>query len=326
MDFLWAVGTLTPSAIIDILLVGLVFFVLTFLIRATQSAALLRGLLLAIILAVIGANLFDLPALRWLVQNGLAALLVAIPVIFQPELRRAFERLGRADSLLRDRALYGTARAKLIDAVCQAAERLSERRHGALIVLERAERLDEYSATGVPLDSEVTPQLLLTIFWPKTELHDGAVIISETGRLTAAAAVLPLSAARPLGTPKLGTRHRAALGISEATDAICIIVSEETGRIALTNAGRMIPKLEPKRLRSILLSFYGGEVEQLTLLQRVRAASLALRRARRTLPPVAAIVDPPDDTQKIDTASTRVAYAGKASAKPDASSDLSEPI
>lgn len=280
MDLSWAISTLTPTAIIDIFLVAAVFFGLSFLIRATQSAALLRGLLLAIVLALIGANLFDLPALRWLVQNGLAALLVAIPVIFQPELRRAFERLGRADSLLRDRAPYATARARLIEAVCQAAERLAERRHGALIVLERADTLSEYTNTGTLLDAEVTPQLLLTIFWPKTELHDGAVIVSNRGRLTAAAAVLPLSAARPLGTPKLGTRHRAALGISEATDAICVIVSEETGRIAVTHNGRLLPKLEAARLHSILTSLYGAEQARITLWQRARAVGQALRRRR----------------------------------------------
>lgn len=273
VDILWAIGTLTPSAVIDILLVALVFFVLSFLIRATGAVALARGLVLAIALAVLAANLFELPALRWLVQNSLAALLVAIPVIFQPELRRAFERLGRADALLRNRAAYSTARARLIDTVCQTVERLAERRHGALIVLARGDSLEQYIGTGIRLDSEVTPQLLLTIFWPKTELHDGAVIIGADGRLHAAAVVLPLSAARPFGTPKLGTRHRAAIGITEETDALCVIVSEESGRISMTNGGRMISKLEAKRLHAILSSFYGDEAPKRGgLLRRLRPA------------------------------------------------------
>lgn len=262
MDLIWALSNLTPSAIIDILLVAVVFFVLSFLIRSTQSAALLRGLLLAVVLAVAVSNLFDLPALRWIVQNGLGALAVAVPIIFQPELRRAFERIGRADSYFKDRQQYDTVRAKVIEDICQAAERLSERRHGALIVLERGISLTEYVRTGVPLDSEVSPQLLLTVFWPKTELHDGAAIIDESGHIAAAAAVLPLSSARQLGTPKLGTRHRAGIGISEVSDAICVIVSEETGRISLANAGRLITKLDPKRLRTILNAFYGKEREQ----------------------------------------------------------------
>jgi diadenylate cyclase len=279
IDIFWALSTLTPSAVIDILLVALVFFVLSFLIRATGSVALVRGLVLAIALAVLAANLFELPALRWLVQNSLAALLVAIPVIFQPELRRAFERLGRADNLLRQRSAFGTARARLIETVCQAVERLAERRHGALIVLARGDSLEKYIASGVRLDAEVTPQLLLTLFWPKTELHDGAVVIGADTRLHAAAVVLPLSAARPFGTPKLGTRHRAAIGITEETDAICVIVSEETGRISLTNGGRMISKLEAKRLHAILTSFYGYETPRHGLLRRLRAIQ------RRPAPP-----------------------------------------
>lgn len=272
MDLIWALSNLTPSAIIDIVLVAVVFFGLSFLIRSTQSAALLRGLLLAVVLAIAVSNLFDLPALRWIVQNGLAALAVAVPIIFQPELRRAFERLGRADSYFKDRQQYDTVRAKVIEDICQAAERLSERRHGAIIVLERNISLTEYIRTGVPLDSEVSPQLLLTVFWPKTELHDGAAIIDESGRIAAAAAVLPLSSARQLGTPKLGTRHRAAIGISEVSDAICVIVSEETGRISLANAGRLITKLDPKRLRTILNAFYGKEREQnQSIIQRLRS-------------------------------------------------------
>lgn len=262
MDLIWALSNITPSAIIDILLVALVFYGLSFLIRSTQSGALLRGLVLAVVLAIVAANLFELPALRWLVQNGLAALVVAIPVIFQPELRRAFERLGRTEMLFSDRREYDSVRAKVIDDICQAAERLSERRHGALIVLERSVSLTEYVRTGVPLDGEVSPQLLLTVFWPKTELHDGAAIISDDGRIAAAAAVLPLSSARQLGTPKLGTRHRAAIGISEVSDAICVVVSEETGRISIANAGRLITKLDSSRLRTILKAFYGKENER----------------------------------------------------------------
>ncbi|MBZ0276391.1 MAG: DNA integrity scanning protein DisA nucleotide-binding domain protein, partial [Anaerolineae bacterium] len=150
----------------------------------------------------------------------------------------------------------------VISEICQAAEKLSERRHGALIILQRNSSLQEYIRTGISLDSEVTSQLLLTIFWPKTELHDGAAIIDGTGRLAAAAAVLPLTASRNLPDPKLGTRRRAGIGITEVSDAICVIVSEETGRIAITNGGRMIPRLDSKRLYTILNAFYGPERKQ----------------------------------------------------------------
>src|SRR5690606_19692617 len=118
---------------------------------------------------------------------------------------------------------------------------------------------DDFIRTGVIIDSDVNAELLLTIFWPKTELHDGAVIVNNDGRIAAAASVLPLTASRNLPDPKMGTRHRASLGISEAGDAICVVVSEESGKIAITNGGRMVSRLDTERLRTILNAFYGAE-------------------------------------------------------------------
>ncbi len=270
MELVWAFSNLNLSAIVDILLVALVFYGVSFLIRGTQSVVLVRGMVLVFGLMILVSNVFNLLALRWLLENTLTILAVAIPVIFQPELRRLFERLGRAGFLV-NRQPHETARAKIIDDICQAAERLSERRHGALIVLERNSSLQEYIRTGVQMDCEVSPQVLLTVFWPKTELHDGAAIIDGTGRIASAASVLPLSSARTLTTPKLGTRHRAALGMSEISDAICVVVSEETGRISITNGGRLIPRLDSKRLRTILNAFYGPDRPQdRPLLRRMR--------------------------------------------------------
>ena len=261
MEVIWALNNLNLSAAVDILLVALLFFAASFFIRGTQSVALVRGMALVIGLMLIVASVFNLLALRWLLENSLTVLAIAIPVIFQPELRRGFERLGRAGFLI-GRQPRESHRAKIIDDICQAAERLSERRHGALIVLQRSGSLDEYIRTGVLMDCEVSPQVLLTVFWPKTELHDGAAIIDSRGRIASAACVLPLSSARTLATPKLGTRHRAALGMSEVSDAICVVVSEETGRISITNGGRLIPRLDSKRLRTILNAFYGPERPQ----------------------------------------------------------------
>jgi diadenylate cyclase len=270
VELLWALNNLNASAIIDILLVALLFFAASFFIRGTQSIALVRGMALVIGAMILISNLFNLMALRWLLNNILTILPIVIAVIFQPELRRLFERLGRA-GLFVGRQPHETFRAKIIDDICQAAERLSERRHGALIVLERNSSLEEYIRTGVRMDCEVSPQLLLTVFWPKTELHDGAAIIDGAGRIASAASVLPLSSARTLTTPKLGTRHRAALGMSEVSDAICVVVSEETGRISITNGGRLIPRLDAKRLRTILNAFYGPERPQdQPLLERLR--------------------------------------------------------
>ncbi len=280
MELVWALNNLNPSAIIDIFLVALLFFGASFFIRGTQSVALVRGMALVLAAMIVVSNLFNLLALRWLLENTLTVLAVAIPVIFQPELRRVFERLGRAGFFV-GRQRHETQRAKIIDDICQAAERLSERRHGALIVLQRNSSLEEYIRTGVLLDCEVSPQVLLTVFWPKTELHDGAAIIDGSGRIASAASVLPLSSARTLTTPKLGTRHRAALGMSEVSDAICVVVSEETGRISITNGGRLIPRLDAKRLRTILNAFYGPERPQdRPLLQRAGDQMRGLMRRR----------------------------------------------
>jgi len=270
VELIWALNSLTPNAIIDILLVALVFFGISFFIRGTQSVALLRGMILVVGVVVLISNAFDFRALRWLLENALTVLAIAIPVIFQPELRQLLQKLGRA-GLFFNRAPHETLRARIIEDVCQAAERLSDRRHGALIVLERTVSLQEYIRTGIRMDCEVTPQILLTVFWPKTELHDGAVIIDGTGRIASAASVLPLSSGRNLTTPKLGTRHRAAIGMSEVSDAVCVIVSEETGRISITNGGRLIARLDPKRMRTILNAFYGPEYTQnQSVPQRVR--------------------------------------------------------
>jgi diadenylate cyclase len=281
MELIWALQNVTLRDFVDILLVALVFFIATLFIRGTQAVALLRGMVVVLVTVVIVSNVFQLVALRWLLENSLTVLAIAVPVIFQPELRRGLERLGRAGVLL-NRQPPESVRAKIIDDICQATERLSERRHGALIVLERNSSLREYIRTGIPLNSDVTPQILLTIFWPKTELHDGAAIIDGEGKIASAASVLPLSASRSLAHPKLGTRHRAALGISEVSDAICVVVSEETGRVSITNGGRLIPRLDTKRLRTILNAFYGPERNQpRPLFERARDwASNMLNRAR----------------------------------------------
>lgn len=268
MELIWTIGNLNLRDVIDIFLVAVLFFAASFLFRGTQAVALLRGTLLVLVLLLIVSGVFQLQALQWLLSNALFVLAVAIPVIFQPELRRALERLGRAGVFWGSRA-PDEERTQVIDDICAAVERLSERRHGALIVLERDNNLAEYIQTGVPMDATVSPQLLLTIFWPKTDLHDGAAIINRMGHLSAAAAVLPLSASRNLPQKKQGLRHRAALGITEVSDAVCVVVSEESGRISVANGGRMIPRLDTKRLHTILMALYGPSSDEDTVLLRV---------------------------------------------------------
>jgi diadenylate cyclase len=278
-EVIWVISNINLTALLDITIVGLLFFVLTFFFRGTQAAALLRGIVIVFLGLFLIATLFRLQALSWLLTNALTALVIAIPVIFQPELRRMLEQLGRG-SLFFARQTPDTVRTQIINEIVKATEKLSERRHGALIVLQRNSGLDEFISTGIRIQSDVKAELLLTIFWPKTELHDGAVIINTEGKVASAAAVLPLSATRNLPNPKMGTRHRASLGISEVTDAICVVVSEESGRISITNGGRMVSKLDLERLRTILNAFYGPALTQRKT--GLRAQLLDVWRNRRT--------------------------------------------
>jgi len=243
--------------LVDLILVTLVFFIILLLLRGTQAIVLLRGILLLIVLLSLFTTLEVLPAFSWLVRSTLPALLLAIPVIFAPEIRRTLERLGRAGTLLPS-GMTSSDVQESITAVVSATGRLSDRHHGALIVMQRIDGLEEYVKTGVTLNARVTPELLLQIFYPNTPLHDGAVILSGA-RLVAASCVLPLSASGVLAhSPdrQMGLRHRAALGLSEVTDAVAVVVSEETGYISIVHAGRMIRRLDSERLENILRAFY----------------------------------------------------------------------
>ncbi len=251
-------------ATLDIFLVTVIFFGIMLLLRDTQAVALLRGVFLLIILISLLTSFEALPAFSWLVGVTLPALLLSIPVIFAPEIRRALERLGRAGVFLpggrtRDRGKKGVQ--DVIQAVVRSSVRLSDRRHGTLIVLQRLDSLQEYVDSGVGINGLVTAELLMQIFYPNTPLHDGAVIISGT-RLKAAAAVLPLSASGILvRSPdrQVGLRHRAALGISETTDAVAVVVSEETGSISIAYGGRMIRRLDTTQLENVLRAFFQPE-------------------------------------------------------------------
>jgi len=247
--------------LLDIILVAAIFYMVLLLLRDTEALVLLRGVFFIVILLALVTGLADLPAFSWLISTVLPALLFAIPVIFAPEIRRALERVGRAGNvsfLARTRITSEAHLNATLDAVIQAASRLSERHHGALIVIQRMQGLREYVETGVPLQAEVTPELLLQIFYPNTPLHDGAVIIVEN-TLVAASCVMPLSSSGVLNRSPdrtMGLRHRAALGISEVSDAICVVVSEETGSISIAQAGKLIRRLNMERLRSSLHAFF----------------------------------------------------------------------
>jgi diadenylate cyclase len=244
-------------SVVDILLVTTIFYIILLLIRGTQAMVVLRGVMLLIVLVGIISSLEVLPAFSWLVRTTLPALLFAIPVIFAPEIRHALERLGRAGAL-RPGESIATRTSDTVADIVSATARLADRQHGALIVLQRNDNLSEYLQTGVRMDAQVTPELLLQVFYPNTPLHDGAVVISGQC-LLAAACVMPLSASGVLtSTPdrQMGLRHRAALGISEVSDAVAVVVSEETGSISVVHSGRMIRRLDAERLENILRAFF----------------------------------------------------------------------
>jgi diadenylate cyclase len=213
-------------------------------------------IVLIIAISILSITL-DLPAFSWLLRTTLPALLIAIPVIFAPEIRRALERLGRAGRLFPFTSQSDHVD-HMIDIVCSTAQRLADRRFGALIVTERDVHLDEYAETGIRLDAHLTPELLLQVFYTNTPLHDGAVILRGT-QVIAAACVMPLSSSGTLSSSpgqKMGLRHRAAIGISEVSDCVTVVVSEETGGICVTHNGRIIRRLDQNRLRNILTAFY----------------------------------------------------------------------
>jgi diadenylate cyclase len=257
-NLLFVFQRLNWLSVLDILLVVGIFFGLLYSLRDTQAMALLRGVIFLFVLLALLTSLVSLPAFSWLVSSALPALLLSIPVIFAPEIRRALERIGRAGTFRPANKAIGLETQEAVQAIVSAAARLSARQHGALIVLQGLESLQAHIESGVRMDARVTPELLLQVFYPNTPLHDGAAVIAD-GKLVAAACVMPLSSSGILNRSperQMGLRHRAALGVSEATDAVAVVVSEETGSISIAHSGRMIRRIDAERLENILMAFY----------------------------------------------------------------------
>lgn len=265
-EILFLIQRFNWLSLLDIFLVSAIFYIILSSLKNTQAQTLMRGVIILIVLIAMLTTLVDLPAFSWLIKNTLPALLFAIPVIFMPELRRALERLGsgRPISFLQKSTQTDLEVVqRMIKAVVSAASRLAVFRQGALIVLQRRDSLREYEDTGVKMGAQVTPELLLQIFYPNTPLHDGAAILVGD-RITAAACVMPLSASGVLNSSperQMGLRHRAALGISEASDAIAVVVSEETGSISLAHRGRILRRISADKLENVLMAFYQQQVE-----------------------------------------------------------------
>jgi diadenylate cyclase len=252
-EILWTLQSLPGSwqNILDILLVASVFFVILQVVRGTRAANLLRGIAIVLIVVWGLSALLNLQAFTWLLSRTLTATAVALPVLFQDELRRWFDRVGRF-GLLRERRQEGLTDTSLITNICDAVRLLANQKFGVLIALEREIGLQDYVDTGTRLDALTTSALLQTIFFPKTFLHDGAVII-RADRIMAAACTLPVSSSRFLPDRSMGLRHRAALGLSEVSDAVVVVVSEETGRISVVVDGRFRHRgIDVERLAAIL--------------------------------------------------------------------------
>lgn len=246
-------GRLDPRSVVEIVIVACIVYGVLLLLRGTTAMALVRGIGALFLIGFALTTIFQLTTLSWLLRNSLPAMLVVIPILFQPELRRVLEQVGRGLRGVTG-VTHGDGSSETVDAIARAARLLSERRYGALMVLERDTGLQEYIERGIRLDAHPSLELLVSIFYPNSPLHDGAIILRR-GRIAAARCTMPLS--ENLAELHLGMRHRAGLGITERTDAVSVLVSEETGRISLATDGRLVALLDESELRAALHSLLG---------------------------------------------------------------------
>ena len=253
-DIGWLLSRLgDPRNLVDVLVVTVIIYWLLWVAQGTRATQLIRGIVILLALVYFLGESLNLTTLNWLLLQTWPALVVAIPIIFQPELRRALEQIGHTGAWLPH---FGSSedagQERMVDELVRAAAQLARHRYGALIVIERQTGLQEYVERGVPIDAYLTRQLLINIFYPNSPLHDAAVVV-RGDRIVAASVVLPLTD-NISATGQLGTRHRAAIGITEESDALAVVVSEETGQIAVAHNGRLIRNLDQDRLRRVLRS------------------------------------------------------------------------
>ncbi|MGI1659370.1 MAG: diadenylate cyclase CdaA [Desulfitobacterium sp.] len=236
--------------ILDIAVVTIVLYQLLMLIKGTRAVQLLKGILVLLIISNI-TQFFKLSTIGWILDQVWAMLFVALPVVFQPELRRALEQIGRGKFFTRHPQTIGNeAMIQVIEELVRCTQVLSKNRIGALIVIERTTGLQNYVETGIKIDGVVSSEFLLNVFIPNTPLHDGAVII-RSDRVAAAGCFLPLSENSTI-QKELGTRHRAAIGLTEVSDSVVVVVSEETGGISVSIDGVLTRFLDEKSLKELL--------------------------------------------------------------------------
>ncbi len=251
-----ALGQIGLSDVIDIIATSVLIYYVLLLIRGTRAVQILIGIL--VIVGLLGiANLLHLSMLGTVLRLIVVGAAVTIPIVFQPELRRVLEQIGRGGLFRMESADtepgWGRPEDRAIIAIARTASLLGRNRRGALIVIEQQSGLKEYCESGTRLHADISEELLLSIFAPASPLHDGAVVVRE-GRIEAAGCFLPL-AEQPLENPRVGTRHRAALGLSEQTDAVVLVISEQTGAITIARGGKLSrPIDDEQRLVRMLLA------------------------------------------------------------------------
>jgi len=240
------------SLIIDLAIVGYLFYKLIQIVKDTRAWQLLKGIIFLIAITLL-SELFNLRILQYILTSFMSYIVIVLIVVFQPELRRALEQLGtnKISKFFGFDKDIETRIKENIYKISLAAFELSKSRTGGLFVLERDIKIKDVLSTGIPMEAEISPQLITNIFTPNTPLHDGAIIISNN-KISAAACMLPLSNNSNI-SKELGMRHRAGIGISEESDAIAIIISEETGKVSVAKDGVLMPDVDEQKLKDILI-------------------------------------------------------------------------
>lgn len=249
-------STIGPLDIVDILIVAAILYKIYEMLQDTRAITLVKGMIVLFTLTVV-CSWLNLHVISWLLQKSASILVVALPIVFQPELRRALEHLGQGKFFGKNVTLDESEAKTVVDELVKAAKNLSSTKTGALLVIEREMKLNDVSATGIHIDGLITADFLMNVFIPNTPLHDGAAVIRGK-RLIAAGCLLPLTENRGLST-ELGTRHRAAIGLSEQCDALIVVVSEETGTISVAENGHIMRHLDTDTLRAVLKPAFSNQ-------------------------------------------------------------------
>lgn len=242
-------STITFLDVLDIFIVAAILYKVYEMLQDTRAITLVKGVLVLLGVTIL-CSWLELHVMSWLLQKSVTLLFVALPIVFQPELRRALEHLGQGKFLGPSVMLDDDEARSVVNELAKAVKVLSTNKIGALLVIERDMGLNDISATGIQIDGLITADFLMNVFIPNTPLHDGAAVIRGK-RLIAAGCLLPLTENRSLST-ELGTRHRAAIGLSEQCDALVVVVSEETGTVSVAENGRIMRHLDMDRLKAVL--------------------------------------------------------------------------